>query len=137
MNGVDIRDPTADVRVLEFCYSVPDRVFMCPETGLDRWLIREAMRGRLSDVVRLNTRRGRQAADLVPRLRACSDEVSESLDHVSRTAASASASGIIDIDCLREAWSKVLTEDTVEARRLAVSVLTRGLMGALSIDSLY
>ena len=59
-HGLEVRDP-GDARVLAFTFSVPDRVFIDPQTGLDRWLIRAAMAGRLPDEVRLNRRRGRQA----------------------------------------------------------------------------
>ncbi|MBI3891936.1 MAG: asparagine synthetase B, partial [Candidatus Wallbacteria bacterium] len=77
--GLEILDPTSDVRLLQFCLSVPDEVHRDRETGLDRWLVREAMKGRLPDAVRLNSRRGRQAGDLVPRLRAIASEVDATL----------------------------------------------------------
>ncbi|MBI5052733.1 MAG: asparagine synthetase B [Chloroflexi bacterium] len=82
--GLEMRDPTGDVRVLEFTFSVPDHIFIDPETGMDRWLIREAMKDRLPDVVRLNRQRGRQAGDRVPRLRACAAEVEIALDEIAR-----------------------------------------------------
>ena len=88
-HGLDIRDPTADARVLAFTFSVPDWVFMDPATGLDRWLIRAAMQGRLPDEVRLNRNRGRQAGDLVPRLRACAAEVEMALAELAQGPAAA------------------------------------------------
>src|SRR5262249_17037534 len=45
--GLEIRDPPADARVLAYCLSTPDRFYFDPATGLDRWLIRQAMKGRL------------------------------------------------------------------------------------------
>lgn len=40
--GVIIRDPTKDVRMLEFCYHLPYEIFA--HKGVPRWLIRENMR---------------------------------------------------------------------------------------------
>ncbi|HEY1751987.1 MAG TPA: asparagine synthase-related protein [Caulobacteraceae bacterium] len=128
--GVPIRDPTADPRVLAYCLSAPDRVFIDPGTGLDRWLIRAAMAGRLPDEVRLNRRRGRQAGDLVPRLRACADEVEASLDEV----AAGAAAEYLDIGRLRFAWAGVRAEDSPAAHRLAAAVLLRGLMAGLFVN---
>jgi asparagine synthase (glutamine-hydrolysing) len=131
-HGLEVRDPTADVRVLEYTWSVPDRVFMDPETGLDRWLIREAMRDRLPDQVRLNRRRGRQAGDLVPRMRACASEVEEVL----RELADGPAARYVDVGNMRAAWGIVRTEDTTEAHRKVVSVVMRGAMAGLFVNDL-
>ncbi len=130
--GLDVRDPTADVRVLEFSLSVPEAVFRGPGDGTPRWLIREAMRGRVPDQVRLNRRKGLQAADLVTRLRTCAGEVDEALEEL---AAGASAS-YVDVGHMREAWEKIQREDTVETHRMAVSVLTRGIMGGLFANAI-
>lgn len=128
--GLEMRDPTADARVLAFCFSVPDRIFIHPETGLDRWLIREAMKGRLPDRVRLNRRLGRQAADLVPRLRNSAAAVEGALKEIE----AGPAAGYVSIPNMRSAWEKVRTEDTPEAFGLAVAVLTRGIMAGLFVN---
>jgi asparagine synthase (glutamine-hydrolysing) len=128
--GIEMRDPTGDPRVLGFCYSVPERIFRDPVTGSDRWLIREAMQGRLPDAVRLNRRRGRQAADLVPRLRNSAAAVETALAEIERGPASA----CVNADALRHAWQKVRAEDTPEAFLLAVSVLARGIMAGLFVN---
>lgn len=53
------RDATNDLRVINFCMSVPEEQYV--QNGMDRSLIRRAMEGRLPDKVRLNqTRRGIQ-----------------------------------------------------------------------------
>jgi asparagine synthase (glutamine-hydrolysing) len=59
--GLQIADPTADRRLIEFCFSVPDEAFC--QDGRSRSLIRDAMQGRLPEMVRTETRRGLQAAD--------------------------------------------------------------------------
>ena len=50
-----------------------------------RWLLRRAMRDLLPAEVRDNTRIGLQAADLVPRLRAESDEIEAVLRQVEQS----------------------------------------------------
>ena len=128
--GLEVRDPTADVRVLAFTLSVPDRIFMDPETGMDRWLIREAMKGRMPDEVRLNRERGLQSADLVLRLRACASEVDTALDELARGPAAA----YVNVPYMREVWQMIRTEDTPEVHRKAVTILTRGIMAGLFVN---
>lgn len=61
------RDATNDLRVINFCMSVPEEQYV--QNGMDRSLIRRAMEGRLPDKVRLNqTRRGIQGADGITRM---------------------------------------------------------------------
>jgi asparagine synthase (glutamine-hydrolysing) len=61
------RDATNDLRVINFCMSVPEGQYV--QNGVDRSLIRRAMEGRLPDKVRLNqTRRGIQGADGITRM---------------------------------------------------------------------
>lgn len=130
--GLAATDPMADVRVLSFCLSVPDHVFIDPVTGMDRWLVREAMNGRLPDAVRLNRQRGSQASDLVPRLRACRDEVEAVLEEIS----SGPALGYLDLAHMRLTWARVEAESNKEVYRLAVTVLLRGIMAGLFINGL-
>lgn len=131
--GLEVRDPTADVRVLAFTFSVPDRIFIDPETGLDRWLIRAAMRDHLPDQVRLNRRRGLQAADLAPRLRACAAEVEEALDELAR----GPAAEYVHVAHMRRAWRVIQTQDIPEVYIKAVSILTRGIMAGLFVNGFF
>lgn len=132
-HGLDIRDPSGDARVLTFTFSVPDWVFMDPATGLNRWLIRAAMQGRLPDEVRLNRKLGVQAGDLVPRLRACAAEVEMALAELAQGPAAA----YLDVPYMRQVWQMIQTEDTPEAHRKAVTVLTRGIMAGLFVNEFY
>jgi asparagine synthase (glutamine-hydrolysing) len=128
--GIVVRDPTADPRLLKFSLSVPDRIFIDPETGLDRWLIREAMKGRLPDEVRLNRKRGRQAIDIVPRLRASADDMEEALSEIARGPAAA----YVDVPRMRAAWERVSNEESSRTRILATAVLMRGIMAGLFVN---
>lgn len=65
--GLQGRDPTNDLRVIQYCLSVPSKQYA--QNGLDRALIRNAMKNYLPDKVRLNQRvRGIQAADIIHRM---------------------------------------------------------------------
>ena len=128
--GLDVRDPTGDARLLAFSFAVPDPFFREPATGCDRWLIRAAMEDRLPDEVRLNQRRGRQAADLVPRLRASTETVETALEELARGPAAA----YVDVPYMRQTWQVIQTQDTVEVYSKAVMILTRGIGAGLFVN---
>lgn len=66
--GVWYRDPTNDKRVIDFCLAVPNEV--CVREGMDRALLRKAMKDILPEKVRLNQNiRGIQGADWIHRMR--------------------------------------------------------------------
>ncbi|MFJ7934428.1 asparagine synthase-related protein [Sporosarcina sp. NPDC096371] len=65
--GLWKRDPTNDLRVVQFCLSLPESQYV--QNGVDRALIRRATENYLPDQVRLNQRiRGVQGADWVHRM---------------------------------------------------------------------
>lgn len=133
IHGLELRDPTADSRVIDFVFSVPDHIFMDPKTGIDRWLIREAMKGRLPDQVRLNRSRGRQAGDRVLRLRACSDEVEAAIEEL----AYGPAAEYIDVNYMRQVWRMIQVDDTFEAFSKSGTILLRGIMVGLFVNRYY
>jgi asparagine synthase (glutamine-hydrolysing) len=59
--GVDLRDPTSDRRLVEFCLNVPTAQFIAG--GVPRALARRALADRLPPAILKETRRGYQAAD--------------------------------------------------------------------------
>lgn len=59
--GIDPRDPTADKRVFEFCFSIPQEQYIVG--GHSRSLVRRAMQGRLPQQTLTRYKRGRQSAD--------------------------------------------------------------------------
>ncbi|WP_417898978.1 asparagine synthase-related protein [Bacillus haimaensis] len=66
--GLWKRDPTNDLRLVKFCLSVPDEE--CVKDGLDRALIRRALKEKLPDTIRLNQLyRGVQGVDWVHRMK--------------------------------------------------------------------
>lgn len=64
--GVEIRDPTADLDLLEFCFAVPDDQYL--REGRTRWLARRVLADRLPAEVLSEERRGFQGADFMHRL---------------------------------------------------------------------
>lgn len=66
MYGVDMRSPTADVRLAEFCLALPEEQYF--RDGMARSFVRRAMAGRLPPNVLANRKRGLQASDWFERL---------------------------------------------------------------------
>ncbi|HEX8744015.1 MAG TPA: asparagine synthase-related protein [Thermoleophilaceae bacterium] len=112
--GVEMRDPTADVRVLEFCIGTPDEQFA--RDGHDRWLIRRALAGLVPPEVAWNTRRGAQGADIAYRLRADARAVSAAVE---RVAASGAAREYLDVNALRRSWAGVAAGGSDGVRQVA------------------
>jgi asparagine synthase (glutamine-hydrolysing) len=58
-NGVDVRLPYADLRLIEFLLACPPQVQYRP--AVSKWLLRQALRGTLPEEVRLRRSKGRMA----------------------------------------------------------------------------
>lgn len=65
--GVKIKDPTADVRLLEFCLSLPNEMFFGPK-GETRYLLRKIMHNTMPASVLYEKQKGKQASDMSLRL---------------------------------------------------------------------
>jgi asparagine synthase (glutamine-hydrolysing) len=96
--GLDQRDPTADVRLAEFCLALPDSQYL--REGNTRWLLRRLMDGVLPPEILDARTRGLQAADwyeaagqALPRLR---EEVASLMRHDA-------AGDYLDLEALRDA----------------------------------
>jgi len=99
---MEVRDPTADIRLLEFCMGVPDE--QNTFEGGQRMMIRRAMKGILPDAVRWNVLRGKQAADTIARLVDQREEMDTLLAHLE------SSQGIkqyLDITTMKSAWQDI------------------------------
>ena len=69
-HGVEMLDPTSDIKLVEFCYNVPQWVYCRRPNTLRRrptlerrLLVREALAGIVPEAIRHNPYRGEQAAD--------------------------------------------------------------------------
>ena len=121
--GIEIRDPTMDKRLAEFCLAIPEDQYRLD--GQDRALIRRAMAGLLPDAVRLNTRRGRQAADLGHRLLA---ELPQVQGLMARLEASELACRVLDLPKMRSVLAALMKEVNRATTTQCVTILTRGLL---------
>jgi asparagine synthase (glutamine-hydrolysing) len=100
--NMDVRDPTSDMRLLEFCLRVPDEHYTF--RGGERMLIRRAMDGILPDVVRWSNVRGKQSADAIPRLVDFQDEVESEIKYFMGDNL---LSQYLDIASMENTWMKM------------------------------
>ena len=122
--GIELRDPTCDLRIFEFCLSLPEEQFQCK--GNTRWLIKRAMADKLPEEILHNTKRGRQAADWVVQLFEDRNEVQREMDMLER---SSLACSVLDIARMRNVAAKL--DRSTEAARGDTeffTILQKGLM---------
>lgn len=128
--GIEVRDPTFDLRLVQYCLSIPEHLFYDDENGLDRSVIRQAMAGYLPDSVRLNSKRGIQGADIIHRLRLEAPAVEATLEQFEH----GKAAEYLNLANLRQAWANAQQQNTVKAYRDASIVLLRGIMVGLFVQ---
>ncbi len=129
--GLEVRDPTTDVRLLEYCFGVPDEVHS--HNGGERMLVRQAMEGLLPPEIQWNTVRGRQAADVALRLLDHRDEMEATLHGLESTPAVAE---YLDLATLRAAWQALQAQVTTQTAQQATTLLLRGVMAGLFLQQL-
>jgi asparagine synthase (glutamine-hydrolysing) len=94
--GVDIRDPTGDARIAQFCLSLPES--QCSRQGVSRSLIRRAMADRLPAEIVNGTRHGIDTADWFERLSDAGPTVDRELRLLERNE---TARAVLDLPRLR------------------------------------
>lgn len=126
--GIDLRDPTADRRLIEWALQVPEEQYILD--GEPRSLARRAFADRLPAVVLQEHRRGYQGADWHLGVTAARGAIAEELDSFTRCAA---AGAVLDIERLREtlaAWPDYPPDDprwnTVATTNSHRAMLLRG-----------
>ncbi len=124
--GLDVRDPTMDPELIEFCLRVPNRQFY--HRGQTRWLLRRAMDGLLPDAVRLNPKRGKQAMDIGYRIRASAHEFREVFEQIER---SGLANEVVDVPRLRQALDSLQNGINAQNTMECVTLITRGTMAGM------
>ena len=127
VTGVEVRDPTADIDVVSYCFGVPQEQYLAE--GIDRSLIRRAMWGLLPDRILTNRMSGLQAADWYEKLGNRRGELEQQIAELSQ---SALVRRIIDVERLERAiktWPAGGWH-TAEVFREYNLALTRGVAGA-------
>jgi asparagine synthase (glutamine-hydrolysing) len=103
--GLEVRDPTMDKRLLEFCFAIPLGQFS--GAGHDRWLMRRAVQGLLPPVVQWGVKRGQQGKDIGQRLLASREEVEELLERLMNSSQSAT---YLNLHKVKNAWIRLQQE---------------------------
>lgn len=127
--NMEVRDPTADIPLLEYCLSVPE--IQHNWKGGDRMLIRRGMEGVLPPEVQWSNVRGKQGADVAIRLLHHGDEMRAVLERFSNTAEIAT---ILDLDMMNNVWKSLEAGVTAESAFKAATVLLRGIMCGCFIE---
>jgi asparagine synthase (glutamine-hydrolysing) len=100
--GVDVRDPTADRRLLDFCLGLPTDQFM--QDGVTRSLAKRALADRLPSELLAAPRRGLQAADWHEGLASDLPRLSEEIAGIEACPAAAEVLDLARMRRLVEAW---------------------------------
>jgi asparagine synthase (glutamine-hydrolysing) len=119
--GIDLRDPTADRRLVEYCLSIPTEEFLAG--GVQRALAKQALADRLPAVVLNEQRKGYQAADRHDGATAARADIAAELD---RAAACALAAAVLDIPRLKrlvENWPSGGWEREAVIRQYRIALL--------------
>lgn len=124
--GLEVRDPTMDQRLVEFCWAVPNEQYHYQ--GQSRSLMRRAMQGLLPDQVRLNDRKGLQAADLGYRTQTHAEEIQSVLAQLQR---SELARRVLDLEKMQGVLESLKQEVTQKNSLDCGTILLRGLMTGL------
>ncbi|MFZ5624936.1 MAG: asparagine synthase-related protein [Gemmatimonadota bacterium] len=121
--GIETRDPTADLRVVEYCLAIPPSQYF--HDGVDRWLVRRAMEGRLPDQVRLRTTYGAQSADWTEWLPVLRPELEAELDRLERNDTARRCLDLAHLRALVDRWPERLG---LEHQKDYTLLLMRGVM---------
>jgi asparagine synthase (glutamine-hydrolysing) len=99
---IDHRDPTADIRLLDFCLSIPTEQFL--SGGTQRALARRALADRLPEVVLHERLRGLQVADWHVDLSAAREQIADELQRLEACQAATTALDLPRMRKLTENW---------------------------------
>jgi len=120
MYGIDIRDPFADRRVVEWSFGVPENQYH--RNGKNRWLIKRMMEGALPNSVLNNTKIGHQTADWHVRMTRDLPRMRKDLTHM---ADDPDLSRMVDIPKLRgllDDWPNETITDLEDDRFFQIPV---------------
>lgn len=117
--GLEYRDPTADINVIEFCLSIPNYAFF-DNRGNNKIILKKMMKGYLPHSVLHATKKGLQASDIKYRLLQNKDSVNELLS-VFRS--SPHVKDLINVEKLVDDW-----KDFTKISTKAANEFLKGLM---------
>lgn len=121
--GVETRDPTADLRVVDYCFSIPAAQYL--RNGISRALVRRGMDGYLPDQVRLRRTLGAQAADWIEWFPALRGKFLAELDRLDRSETANRCLDLAKLRALVDRWPERLGVEHDADYKL---LLLRGIM---------
>lgn len=121
--GIETRDPTADRRVVEYCFAIPGSQYL--HHGVSRSLIRRAMEGLLPDEIRNRTSLGGQDSDWSEWLPGLRGQFAADLESLQRSDV---ARRCLDLGRLRAALDQWPARLGVEHHKTYHLMLLRGMM---------
>ena len=104
VTGVEVRDPTADIDVLSYCFGVPAEQYLAE--GIDRSLIRRAMWGLLPETVLTSRLSGLQAPDWYEKLDGQRDELARQINEFSKSPLARKAIDLARLETAVQNWPK-------------------------------
>jgi asparagine synthase (glutamine-hydrolysing) len=102
LHGIDLRDPTADLDVVQFCLGIPDQQYLAE--GISRSVIRRAMWNLLPRDVLTNRKRGSQAADWFGKLSRRREAMAEEIKELHKSDLVAEAIDLATLDRIISNW---------------------------------
>lgn len=123
MYNMDVLDPTADLRVLTFCFGIPDELHS--KDGNGRLLIKNALKKILPDEVLNYKYKGKQAADIGLRLLDYKEELKSEIEGISGIPA---VRKYLDIPILHQSLNQLSPTLTYSKSYQCSSQLLTGLM---------
>lgn len=104
VTGVEVRDPTADIDVLSYCFGVPAEQYLAE--GIDRSLIRRAMWGLLPETVLTSRLSGLQAPDWYEKLDGQRHELARQITEFSKSPLARKAIDLVRLETAVQNWPK-------------------------------
>jgi asparagine synthase (glutamine-hydrolysing) len=122
--GLDMRDPTSDRRLVEFCLAVPESQYL--NKGQTRWLLQRLMKDILPPEILLSRSRGLQAADWHEAAKANLQKLNTELARLKTHGGADCYLDLVALERLLKYWTEGCgpTPETINAYRLK---LLRGL----------
>lgn len=108
--GIELRDPTTDVDLMEYFFSIPNEVLF-DEHYNNRMLVKRMMKDKLPDSVLFEKKKGLQSADIAYRVKAQEAEISATIDSVLKSPA---ANHYIDLPGLNATWQQYKKQPYVD-----------------------
>lgn len=127
VTGVELRDPTADIDVVSFCFGVPPEQYLAED--IDRSLIRRSMWGLLPEMVLTSRLSGAHSADWYEKLSSKRVKLAAELGALSTSRLARRAIDFARLDRAIKNWPSGAwhTSEVVDEYHLA---FTRGVAGA-------